>query len=88
MARLTDRPDMTIAVYCGRKTTQQQQQQYSNLYGKNVIVNIAFYRNSYGVIVNIALYRNSYGVPRGSKPPIFLKYGSTRIGAFDPLGTP
>ena len=30
LVSLTDRPDMTIAVYHGRKTsTQQQQQQYS-----------------------------------------------------------
>ena len=27
MARLTDRPDMTLDVYRGRKTTIQQQQQ-------------------------------------------------------------
>ena len=27
MVRLTDRPDMTLDVYCGRKTTIQQQQQ-------------------------------------------------------------
>ena len=25
MVRLTDRPDMTLDVYCGRKTTKQQQ---------------------------------------------------------------
>ena len=29
MVRLTDRPDMTLDVYCGRKTTIQQQQQYT-----------------------------------------------------------
>ena len=27
VVRLTDRPDMTLDVYCGRKTTNQQQQQ-------------------------------------------------------------
>ena len=27
VVRLTDRPDMTLDVYCGRKTTTQQQQQ-------------------------------------------------------------
>ena len=26
VVRLTDRPDMTLDVYCGRKTTKQQQQ--------------------------------------------------------------
>ena len=26
VVRLTDRPDMTLDVYCGRKTTNQQQQ--------------------------------------------------------------
>ena len=29
VVRLTDRPDMTLDVYCGRKTTMQQQQQKS-----------------------------------------------------------
>ena len=29
VVRLTDRPDMTLDVYCGRKTTIQQQQQQS-----------------------------------------------------------
>ena len=28
MVRLTDRPDMTLDVYRGRKTTMQQQQQF------------------------------------------------------------
>ena len=32
MVRLTDRPDMTLDVYRGRKTTQQQQQQLNNLF--------------------------------------------------------
>ena len=27
MVRLSDRPDMTLNVYCGRKTAMQQQQQ-------------------------------------------------------------
>ena len=31
VARLTDRPDMTLDVYRGRKTTMQQQQQQSSL---------------------------------------------------------
>ena len=30
MVRLTDRPDMTIDVYRGRKSTMQQQQQISD----------------------------------------------------------
>ena len=38
VARLTDRPDMTLAVYRGRKTTIQQQQQQSN------IPNIIYFR--------------------------------------------
>ena len=32
MVRLTDHPYMTIDVYCGRKTTTQQQQLYPCLY--------------------------------------------------------
>ena len=31
MVRLTDRPDMSIAVYCGRKITKPQQQQTATL---------------------------------------------------------
>ena len=31
VVRLTDRPDMTIDVYCGCKTTMQQQQQLTDL---------------------------------------------------------
>ena len=31
MVRLTDRPDMTLDVYRGRKTTMQQQQQKNHL---------------------------------------------------------
>ena len=30
VVRLTDRPNMTLDVYCGRKTTMQQQQQQYN----------------------------------------------------------
>ena len=30
MVKLTDRPDMTLDVYRGRKTTMQQQQQQQN----------------------------------------------------------
>ena len=33
VVRLTDRPDMTLGVYCGRKTTIQQQQQQPLLSG-------------------------------------------------------
>ena len=33
VVRLTDRPDMTLDVYCGRKTTTQQQQQKLILLG-------------------------------------------------------
>ena len=44
MVRLTDRPDMTLDVYRGRKTTmqQQQQQRLANQYevSSNAIVNV------------------------------------------------
>ena len=36
MVRLTDRPDMTLDVYRGRKTTIQQQQQ-SSVFGKEAV---------------------------------------------------
>ena len=32
VVRLTDRPDMTLDVYRGRKTTMQQQQQQQSIY--------------------------------------------------------
>ena len=35
MVRLTDRPDMTLDVYRGRKTTMQQQQQQQPLAGED-----------------------------------------------------
>ena len=38
MVRLTDRPDMTLDVYLGRKTTMQQMQQ--PLSANNVILNL------------------------------------------------
>ena len=60
MVRLTDRPDMTLDVYRGRKTTTQiQQQQYMNL-GLNCFINIycsckCFKRGSHGrlIITNV-----------------------------------
>ena len=36
VVRLTDRPDMTLDVYCGRKTTMQQQQQ--NLISWKIVI--------------------------------------------------
>ena len=46
VVRLTDRPDMTLDAYCGRKTTMQQQQQ-NNLPGNtsntdNILCTIGF----------------------------------------------
>ena len=41
MVRLTDRPDMTLDVYRGRKTTMQQQQQLS-LYTVTVVLASSF----------------------------------------------
>ena len=40
VVRLTDRPDMTLDVYRGRKTTIQQQQQYNliNMVSRLVLV--------------------------------------------------
>ena len=36
VVRLTDRPDMTLDVYCGRKTTNQQQQQNVTCYTNGI----------------------------------------------------
>ena len=38
VVRLTDRPDMTLDVYRGRKTTMEQQQIHSCIYGVNLKV--------------------------------------------------
>ena len=38
VVRLTDRPDMTLDVYCGRKTTMQQQM-YFNVEGHRNVQN-------------------------------------------------
>ena len=45
MVRLTDRPDMTLDVYRGRKTTnpQQQQNQISDL---SKLVHLLFFSNN------------------------------------------
>ena len=42
MVRLTDRPDMTLDVYRGRKTTIQQQQEPSRRNGSNEGHNVCF----------------------------------------------
>ena len=36
VVRSTDRPNMTLDVYCGRKTTMQQQQQNYAIFPKEV----------------------------------------------------
>ena len=40
MVRLTDRPDMTLDVYCGRKTTMQQQQPATGTAGGGGIIGV------------------------------------------------
>ena len=39
MVRLTDRPDMTLDVYRGRKITMQQQQQFTCIFYKDMSLN-------------------------------------------------
>ena len=61
MQRLTDRPDMTLDVYRGRKTTTQQQQQ--SVIKKHKIVSVwynifqtnTFVRDCYIPFVHISL---------------------------------
>ena len=45
VVRLTDRPDMTLDVYRGRKTTMQQQQQQPSLAGRHALSAIHFYKS-------------------------------------------
>ena len=49
--RLTDRPDMTLDVYRGRKTTNQQQQH---------IFDVSFFTNTDSTFLNLDL-RNCHG---------------------------
>ena len=48
MVRLTDRPDMTLDVYRGRKTTIQQQQQ-------SIIITVLYTIDSYTMVCPLAL---------------------------------
>ena len=57
VVRLTDRPDMTLDVYRGRKTTRQQQQHYSlkknyflhpNHFSTNMLNRFKFFAFSFG----------------------------------------
>ena len=43
VVRLTDRPDMTLDVYCGRKTTNQQQHTLSKAFLKSMKTWYRFY---------------------------------------------
>ena len=43
MVRLTDRPDMTLDVYRGRKTTMQQQQQILSIGLSHCLTRVKFY---------------------------------------------
>ena len=45
MVRLTDRPDMTLDVYLGRKTTIQQQQRLLKHESQHALVNNIDHRN-------------------------------------------
>ena len=45
VVRLTDRPDMTLDVYCGRKTTMQQQQQQPLKMKSTVFTKVYFQQN-------------------------------------------
>ena len=51
VVRLTDRPDMTLDVYRGRKTTIQQQQQTINLNGVNLRQGIVFFEVNTSVVL-------------------------------------
>ena len=46
VVRLTDRPDMTLDVYRGRKTTMQQQQQHQILFGHRSPLNFVWRTSS------------------------------------------
>ena len=54
VVRLTDRPDMTLDVYRGRKTTMQQQQQYSSVPLGYSILNSA--KSFNGMVMTYSLF--------------------------------
>ena len=61
MVRLTDRPDMTLDVYDGRKTTIQQQQQPSHVpiftsYASNLMITRKIIKSQ--KIFQIELYKS------------------------------
>ena len=55
MVRLTDRPDMTLDVYRGRKTTMQQQQNHANREDPNCTERLVscFCDGKYGTRVSV-----------------------------------
>ena len=64
VVRLTDRPDMTLDVYRGRKTTMQQQQQQQQLIGvfanaemADLIINVML-GGHFHSIINVYNYFN------------------------------
>ena len=58
MVRLTDRPDMTLDVYRGRKTTNQHQSTILKVFGKNfyTMQSIMMIRESSGNVSNSCLF--------------------------------
>ena len=57
VVRLTDRPDMTLDVYRGRKTTIQQQQQQQHI-STTCMTNAYFFRGSNSAIFSFASFPN------------------------------
>ena len=53
VVRLTDRPDMTLDVYCGRKTTIQQNQiiTFSTIFGTPI---------KYEIVLKFVLFQRKY----------------------------
>ena len=47
VVRLTDRPDMTLDVYHGRKTTMQQQQHIEHMISEEIIIKVFFFLFSF-----------------------------------------
>ena len=70
MVRITDRPDMTLDVYRGRKTTIQQQQQHKML--KNSICNQGFIVNCHTLVEQV--------VSRKSPSAILATHEAVHLG--------
>ena len=87
VVRLTDRPDMTLDVYRGCKTTMQQQQQLTvskNAMYENCIVD--FLLNT--CICHYVHYKQTDGCSHNMRFATYIAYGSISSPRYTPMALP